>query len=102
MDLQILIEAINQNTEVSKRLLAAFEAQHTTATKNFYTPEEAAAKLGFKVTKTASHTRRLKYCREHGFLTIWYSTRPYHYCKKQVDGLAEKMAVGKVLLPKTL
>lgn len=97
-----LVAAIQENTAVQLRIAEALESQQATAARNYYTPEEAADRLGFKVTKTGSHTRRLKYCREHGFLRIWYSERPYHYDRKQVDELAEKLHKGKVYLPKSL
>lgn len=97
-----LVAAIQENTAVQRRIAEALESQQATAARNYYTPDEAADRLGFRITKTGSHTRRLKYCREHGFLSIWYSERPYHYDRDQVDALAEKLRLGKVYLPKSL
>lgn len=102
VDAATLLAAIQENTAVQRRIVELLEQQHTTETRNYYTPEEAAERLGFRVTKTGSHTRRLKYCREHGLLSIWYSERPYHYDRDQVNALAEKLSKGKVYLPKSL
>lgn len=102
MDLATLVAAIQENTAVQRRIAEALESQQATAARNYYTPDEAADRLGFRITKTGSHTRRLKYCREHGFLSIWYSERPYHYDRDQVDALAEKLRKQKVYLPKSL
>lgn len=102
MDLAALLAAIQENTAVQRRIAEALESQQASAARNYYTPDEAADRLGFRITKTGSHTRRLKYCREHGFLSIWYSERPYHYDRDQVDALAEKLRQGKVYLPKSL
>lgn len=102
MDFDALLAAIQENTAVQRRIAEALESQQATAARNYYTPDEAADRLGFRITKTGSHTRRLKYCREHGFLSIWYSERPYHYDRDQVDALAEKLRQGKVYLPKSL
>lgn len=97
-----ILAAIKENTAVQRRIVELLEQQHTTETRNYYTPEEAADRLGFRITKTGSHTRRLKYCREHGLLSIWYSARPYHYDRDQVEALAEKLRLGKVYLPSSL
>lgn len=97
-----LLAAIQENTAVQRRIAEALESQRSDNARNYYTPEEAAEKLGFKVTATNSHTRRLKYCRDKGFLNIWYSERPYHYDRNQVDDLADKLRRGKVYLPKSL
>jgi hypothetical protein len=97
-----LVAAIQENTAVQRRIAEALESQRSDNARNYYTPEEAAEKLGFKVTATNSHTRRLKYCRDKGFLNIWYSERPYHYDRNQVDDLADKLRRGKVYLPKSL
>lgn len=102
MGFEALLAAIQENTAVQRRIAEALESQQATAARNYYTPDEAADRLGFRITKTGSHTRRLKYCREHGFLSIWYSERPYHYDRDQVDALAEKLRLGKVYLPKSL
>jgi hypothetical protein len=102
MGFDALLAAIQENTAVQLRIAEALESQRSSNARNYYTPEEAAERLGFKVTKTGSHTRRLKYCREHGFLSIWYSERPYHYDRDQVNALAEKLRLGKVYLPKSL
>lgn len=97
-----LLNAIKENTAVQLRIAEALESQRSATARNYYTPEEAAERLGFRVTTTGSHTRRLKYCREHGLLSIWYSERPYHYDRKDVDALAEKLHNGTVFLPKTM
>lgn len=102
IDFSALLAAIHENTAVQRRIAEALESQQATAARNYYTPNEAADRLGFRITKTGSHTRRLKYCREHGFLSIWYSERPYHYDRDQVNALAEKLRLGKVYLPKSL
>jgi hypothetical protein len=102
MGFDALLAAIHENTAVQLRIAEALESQQASAARNYYTPEEAADRLGFRITKTGSHTRRLKYCREHGFLSIWYSERPYHYDRDQVNALAEKLRLGKVYLPKSL
>jgi hypothetical protein len=101
IDFSALLAAIEENTAVQRRIAEALEGQRSSNARNYYTPEEAAEKLGFKVTATGSHTRRLKYCRDKGFLNIWYSERPYHYDRDQVEALAEKLRKGKVYLPKS-
>ena len=62
-------------------------------------PDEAARILNLPVTKGKTHTRRLKYFREHGFLTKFTGTSPYYYNVQELQSLAQRIADGQVMIP---
>lgn len=68
----------------------------------FVNPEEAAKILGFNVTKSKTHTRRLAWYRKNGFITIFHGTKPIHYSRAQVMALAKKIERGEAPVPLVL
>lgn len=62
-------------------------------------PDEAARILNLPITKGKTHTRRLKYFREHGFLTKFTGTSPYYYNVQELKSLAQRIADGQVMIP---
>ena len=67
--------------------------------KSIVGPEEAARILGIPITTGKTHTRRLKYFREHGFLTKFTGTSPYYYNVAELKQLAQRLADGQVAMP---
>jgi len=63
------------------------------------TPEKAAKLLGWPIGKGRGYTRRLKFARDNGYLTIFYNYRPFMYDRNEVIALAEKIRAGKVYIP---
>ena len=62
-------------------------------------PEKAAKILGWPIGKGRGYTRRLKFARDAGHLTIFYNHRPFMYDREEVLALAEKIRAGKVYIP---
>jgi hypothetical protein len=90
-----LTESINRLHEVVEMLVD----NNTKVKSPAVTPEDAARLLGWPVAKSRGYTRKLKFCRDKGFLSIFYAQRPYHYDRKEVEALAEKIRIGKVYIP---
>lgn len=68
----------------------------------FIKPEEAAKILGLNITKSNTHTRRLAWYRNNGFLTLFQGSRPIHYSRSQVMALAKKIERGEAPIPPVL
>jgi hypothetical protein len=64
--------------------------------------DEAAGLLGFNVTKSRTHTRRLAWYRRHGFLKTFFGTSRYSYLRVEVMALAERIKSGEVPVPPVL
>lgn len=71
----------------------------TPSDKTIVSPTEAACILGIPVTTGNTHTRRLKYFREHGFLTKFTGSSPYYYNVAELKQLAQRLANGQVAMP---
>lgn len=68
----------------------------------FIKPKEAAKILGLNITKSSTHTRRLAWYRNNGFLTLFQGSRPIHYSRSQVMALAKKIERGEAPIPPVL
>lgn len=92
------IEALMENMAI---LLQVNITKTSTASSNtgIVGPDEAARILNLPVTKGKTHTRRLKYFREHGFLTKFTGTSPYYYNVQELKSLAQRIADGQVMIP---
>lgn len=82
-----LIAVLEANGQKMDRLIALLEKDK----KEWVDPDEACAILGIGTTSSGSNRRRLQYLREKGFLTRFGQRRPYTYCKKQVQDVADKI-----------
>jgi len=71
----------------------------TLAPSPWLSPEEAAAALGWSVTKSRQYTRRLKYCRDKGYLKSFSNQRPYSYDRQEVSRLSDQIKAGAVIIP---
>lgn len=69
------------------------------AAASWLNPAEAAYLLGIPVTKSRTHTRRLAWYRNNGFLTQFQGERPICYFRKDVLALAKRIERGEVIVP---
>jgi hypothetical protein len=71
----------------------------TTNAAKIVGPDEAAKILGLPVTKSRTHTRRLAWYRNHGFLKKFSGSKPYFYNVQELQGLAKRISNGEVVIP---
>lgn len=62
-------------------------------------PDEAARILGLPVTKSRTHTRRLAWYRNHGFITRFSGSKPFFYNVQELQKLAKRISNGEVVIP---
>lgn len=74
----------------------------TAATKTWLNPTEAAQVLGLPITRSSTHTRRLKWYRDNGYLTKYQGERPVYYHYKDVAALAKRIEQNEVVIPPVL
>lgn len=74
-------------------------APESAAAASWLNPAEAAYLLGIPVTKSRTHTRRLAWYRNNGFLTQFQGERPICYFRKDVMALAKRIENGEVIIP---
>ena len=72
------------------------------AAKTWLNPNEAAQVLGLPITRSSTHTRRLKWYRDNGFLTKYQGERPVYYHYKDVAALAKRIEQNEVVIPPVL
>lgn len=81
---------------------AAMAAEDTTPQANKKTwlnPAEAAEILGLPITSSRTHTRRLRWYRDQGFLTKFQGRRPISYLRTDVEKLAKRIKNSEVIIP---
>lgn len=81
---------------------AALATEETTPPANkktWITPEEAAEILGLPITISRTHTRRLRWYRDQGFLTKFQGRRPISYLRSDVEKLAKRIKNSEVIIP---
>jgi hypothetical protein len=71
----------------------------TTNKKTWITAEEAAEILGLPITSSRTHTRRLRWYRDRGFLTKFQGRRPISYLRSDVEKLAKRIKNSEVIIP---
>ena len=62
----------------------------------FVSADDAAAYLGFKLTKTGHHLRRLKELRDRGLLVTFGQQHPFTYNRAELEDLLKKKEKGKL------
>jgi len=67
--------------------------------KTWINPEEAAEILGLPITSSRTHTRRLRWYRDQGFLTKYQGRRPISYLRSDVEKLAKRVKNSEVIIP---
>lgn len=67
--------------------------------KTWINPEEAAEILGIPITSSRTHTRRLRWYRDQGFLTKYNGRRPISYLRTDVEKLAKRVKNNEVIIP---
>lgn len=67
--------------------------------KTWLNPEEAAEILGLPITISRTHTRRLRWYRDQGFLTKYNGRRPISYLRSDVEKLAKRVKNNEVIIP---
>lgn len=67
--------------------------------KTWLNPEEAAEILGLPITSSRTHTRRLRWYRDQGFLTKYNGRRPISYLRTDVEKLAKRVKNNEVIIP---
>lgn len=88
-------EAINDLTRAMYKLLEEQKETNRLLRKEIEPPskwvsqEEAAVMLGQTIKKSGAHKTHLKRYRENGWLTIFPSSNPYRYSRKEVEALAK-------------
>jgi len=106
-----IISRIDRIESLMERLLslqlrqfgdAALATEETTPLANkktWITPEEAAEILGLPITSSRTHTRRLRWYRDQGFLTKFQGRRPISYLRSDVEKLAKRIKNTEVIIP---
>ena len=92
------IEALMENMAIL--LQVNITKTSTSSNAGIVGPDEAARILNLPITKGKTHTRRLKYFREHGFLTKFTGSSPYYYNVQELKSLAQRIADGQVMIPR--
>lgn len=62
----------------------------------FMSGDEAAKYLGFGITRTGHHLRRMKELRERNLLLTFGQRNPYTYLRAEVEELLKRKQSGKV------
>jgi len=93
--LKRLIEIEIANADRMDRIIGLLERDQAP----FLEPDDACRVLGIKLTTSGRHRVRLKFFREHGFLTKFGSRNPFTYERNEVKDLASRIAQGKVQMP---
>jgi hypothetical protein len=62
-------------------------------------PDEAARILNIPVTKSRTHTRRLAWYRQHGYLKKFTGQKPFYYNVNELESLSRQIAEGQVVIP---
>ncbi len=60
----------------------------------FVSADEAAQYLGFKLTRTGHHLRRLQSLRERGLLVTFGQQHPYTYARAELEDLVKRKEKG--------
>jgi hypothetical protein len=97
--LEGLMEQVLQAIAMQNGIALADTPAPTAATKTWLNPTEAAQVLSLPITRSKTHTRRLKWYRDHGFLTRYQGERPVYYHHKDVAELAKRIERNEVVIP---
>jgi uncharacterized protein YecE (DUF72 family) len=66
---------------------------------DFINADEAAKILGLPVTRSRTHTRRLAWYRDHGYITKFWGKNKYTYSRKEINSLAKRIESLEVIIP---
>jgi hypothetical protein len=103
-----MADAITELTRATYKLLEEQKETNRLLRKEAEPPspwmsgDETAEALGRPLTKSGEHLRCLKHFRDHGFLTVFGSMRPYTYSRGQVMELRKLIDREKVFMPERL
>lgn len=97
--LENMVAQLVQAVAIQNGVALADTPAPTAATKTWLNPTEAAQVLGLPITRSSTHTRRLKWYRDNGFLTKYQGERPVYYHYKDVATLAKRIEQNEVVIP---
>ncbi len=99
--LEHMVEQLLQAVAIQNGVALADTPPPTPAApaKTWLNPTEAATVLGLPITCSKTHTRRLKWYRDNGFLTQYQGERPVYYHHKDVQALAKRIERNEVIIP---
>lgn len=100
--LENMVEQLLQAVAIQNGAALADTPAPTAAAKTWLNPTEAAQVLGLPITRSCTHTRRLKWYRDRGFLTKYQGERPVYYHHKDVAALAKRIEQNEVIIPPVL
>jgi len=89
--------AVLLNVRISEIIPVAKEV--TEPNSDFINADEAAQILGLPVTRSRTHTRRLAWYREHGYITKFWGKNKYTYSRKEINSLAKRIESQEVIIP---
>lgn len=100
---------LDRIAEIMDRMIALLDAHNnktvpaakevTEPITDFVNADEAAQILGIPVTRSRTHTRRLAWYREHGYITQWWGRNKYNYSRKEINSLANRIKSQEVIIP---
>lgn len=91
--IQRLLSALERNSDVMERFITAIQVQQA----EWVDPDQAAAMLGFPLTPSRTHRRRVASLVERGHLTKVRHGRPPYYWKAEVLQVAAKIRDAKII-----
>lgn len=101
--------SLDRIAEIMDRMVALLDAHNnktvpaakeiTEPTTDFVNADEAAKILGLPVTRSRTHTRRLAWYRDHGYITKFWGTNKYTYSRKEMNSLAKRIESLEVIIP---
>ena len=91
MSKEILL-AIQESNAKLDRLISIMTKEQS----HWVDPDEAADILGFAITKSGSHRRRVRWLIDQGYITQYRRGKPFMYWREQLELISKKIAKGEI------
>lgn len=93
-------QLLSSNKEISSLLKQLLWEEKRKNTEGFVDPDEAAYLLGFVLTPSGTHRRRVAWLhKEAAELITTMGEKPPMYLKKEVLAAAKRIEIGEVIVP---
>ncbi len=88
---------LQENKEVMREMLQYLKKQDS----DWCDPDEAAELLGFRITKSGHHRRKVSWLAKQGFIERFREGSPWSYWREDVKTVSIRLAKGEIYMPGT-